>query len=200
MTKRARLWHWEVASLSSRCFFLREWLQAPPLKGSPFHQWNISVERPWGTSACVPPVYKINYKWNHPATGCDTCCLCPEKQSEKNRDKWNAKMNKNHPEEELERRRCKTRVKNKYSEQIEEPYLALKWTVAVMKDLGGRRPKKETIRRQRTVNKPQRKHPKEKQWFKCWKVQNQKEEQLNRQRPKNRLKFTQNKWRGQTKC
>ena len=36
------------------------------------------------------------------------------------------KQNKKHSEQELEKRRHKTRLKNKYSEQIKEPYLALK--------------------------------------------------------------------------
>ena len=47
---------------------------------------------PGGSWACLPPVYSSG--WNHPATNCDTCRLCPEKQSEKKGAIWNAKKNK----------------------------------------------------------------------------------------------------------
>ena len=47
---------------------------------------------PGGSWACLPPVYSSG--WNHPATGCDTRRLCPEKQCEKKGAIWNAKKNK----------------------------------------------------------------------------------------------------------
>ena len=49
---------------------------------------------PGGSWTCLPPVYSSG--WNHPATGCDTRRLCPEKQSEKKGAIWNAKKYQNH--------------------------------------------------------------------------------------------------------
>ena len=70
-----RLWHRYNASSSSSffsssffflffsagCFSYGESPRTPPLEGTSLHRRNNSVERPWGSWACLRPVY--NYEW-----------------------------------------------------------------------------------------------------------------------------------------
>ena len=88
ITRRARTWGRSVWKRPKRKH--SEWKE-PPLEGTSHHRWNNSAERPWGSWACLPPVY--HWVWNHPATGCDMCTT-PEKHTKKRETLRNAHQNK----------------------------------------------------------------------------------------------------------
>ena len=50
---------WHLCKAGS--FSYGESQQTTPLEGTSLHQWNNSVERPWGNLNLLPPVYA--YEW-----------------------------------------------------------------------------------------------------------------------------------------
>ena len=53
---------WHLCKAGSFSYGESPW--TPPLEGTSLHQWNNSVERPWGILSLLPPVYVC--VWNHP--------------------------------------------------------------------------------------------------------------------------------------
>ena len=80
---------WHLCKAGS--FSYGESPRTPPLQGTSLHWWNNSVERPWASWACLPPVYICELY--HQATGCEMWTT-PEKHSKKRETLRNANQHK----------------------------------------------------------------------------------------------------------
>ena len=95
-------WHFRKAGSFSN----GESPRTPPLEGTSLHQWNNSVERPWGSWACLPPVYHLftivcEITLPHAVT-----CTTPEKHTMSMRRETQEILSRTKPQEQLGTKRC----------------------------------------------------------------------------------------------
>ena len=80
---------WHLCKAGS--FSYGESPRTPPLEGTSLHQWNNSVERPWGILSLFTTC--LWFCVNHPATGCDMWTT-PKKHTKRRETLENANQNK----------------------------------------------------------------------------------------------------------